>query len=115
MSCTGSRYDIELEQGSYYSLAVLVSDSTGAPINLSGYSGYAPIKAGHGSSGVLGAFDVSFNLPYESGQITLSMEPSGTAALPVIQGVYELEIYPPNGHNIKYLRGYAIVCPQVSF
>lgn len=113
MSCTGSRYNIELTQGNYYSLCLTVTDSNSSPINLSGYSGYAPIKAAYGFSGVLGHFDINFTTP-ASGIITLSMDATGTAALPVIQARYELEIYPVNGQTIKYLKGYVDICPELS-
>lgn len=115
MACTGL-YNIELKQGNYFSLSLTVTDDVGSPVNLTNYSGYAIIKAGYGHSGVLGEFHLDFNQP-TSGIFTIYMYATETAALPVNQSLYEIEIYPTGSLTLatKYLYGYCDVCPQLSF
>lgn len=114
MACTGL-YNIEIKQGNYYALTVTVTDAYGTAIDLTNYSGYAIIKAGYGRNNILGRFNLSFSQP-TSGILVISMDATGTAALPVNESMYELEIY-PTGSTIqatKYLYGYCDVCPQLS-
>jgi hypothetical protein len=110
--CSGI-YNICCSQGSDYSLTLSVTDNNNVPINLSGYSGLAPIKERFGDSAPLDYMSVSVLVPV-SGIICLSLTRNQTANLPVTQARYELEIYPSSGSATKYLRGYFEIEPELS-
>lgn len=112
MICSGSLYDICFKQGSSFSLIINVTGSDGNPTNISGYTGSAPIAHKYGDTGVLGYFNLNITNSI-SGQITMSLNYSETAALPVTQAVYELELENPQGERSKYLYGYLNINPQL--
>lgn len=110
---TGVRHDIDMVQGSRYSCSLTLTNSTGGRINLSGYSGYAPIKPRYGDTGTFGEFLVSFTNP-TSGVFMLSLEEGETSAIPSTQAAYEVILYPSGGDNpLKYINGYVNMYPEV--
>jgi hypothetical protein len=111
---TGVSYDINLTQGASYVVALTLANSDNTYPNLSGYSGYAPIKTRYGATGsILGEFLFSVTVP-ESGIFTLSITDEESALLPCTQAAYEVNLY-PSGNNDphKYMNGYINIYPSI--
>ena len=111
---TGVRYDINLTQGSSYSAALTLTDSAGSRVNMSGYSGYAPIKTRYGATGdVLGEFLVLITVP-ASGGFSISITDEESALIPCTQAAYEVNLYASGSNDpLKYINGYINVYPSV--
>jgi hypothetical protein len=107
-------YDITIEQGSSFNLNLTAKDSSGTPLNLSGYEATGQIRYGYGSTGVLLPLNATVDNSYVSGIINLSLTPTQTSSLPVTKAVYDIEVYASNGFTFKAIRGYAEILPEVS-
>jgi hypothetical protein len=111
---TGVRYDINLTRGSSYSASLTLTNSAGTRVNLSGYSGYAPVKTRYGATGSgLGEFVVSITSAV-SGIFSLSMTDENSALLPCTQAAYEVNLYSSGSNDpFKYINGYVNVYPSI--
>lgn len=102
---------INIVKGADFAFAVQLLDTEGAVINLSGFSGISTIKQDAGAQSVLGYFDFAIQSETE-GIISLSLDSTGTDALPVTQAVYDVDLYSPSGYASKVLWGYADIYPS---
>lgn len=101
------RIDINIVQSAIFTLNAVITDANGAPVNLTNYSGSATFRQNAGDANYLQAFGV--NLSGSTAILTLT--PTQTTALPVTQGVYDLDLYDPNSVPNKVLWGYGNVYP----
>lgn len=113
MSCSGNLYNICVKQGNSFDVTLTITDSNLNAINISGYSGVAPIKARYGETDILDYFHVNMSNP-TGGRLTMNLYGHQTAALPVSQHLYELELYDLSSGVTKYLYGYLEIAPQLS-
>lgn len=118
-------YNIEAIQGDVLNLTLIVRDSYGNNINLSGYDIRGQVRYGYGYTGVSGLL-LQFNpvlysgtygeyLP--SGIIFINVGSYLTQNLPVGSFVYDIERYTASnlsGDAVKLLRGKFIVSPEVT-
>lgn len=111
---TGVRYDLNLTQGASFVTSLTLTNSEGSLVNLSGYSGYAPIKTRYGATGsILGEFLVSVTSP-ASGGFSISITDEESALLPCTQAAYEVNLYSSGSNDpLKYINGYLNVYPSV--
>lgn len=107
-------YDITVEQGSSFNLALTAKDSNGTPLNLYGYAARGAIKYGYGSTNYLLNLNPSVDSSYVSGLINISLTAAQTSSLPVTKAVYDIEVYASNGYTFKAIRGYVDVIPEVA-
>lgn len=108
---TTNNYDISFYQGDTFSLSIIAKDANGGRFNLNGWSGFAAIKEGYCDTGYLGVFDISVTDP-TSGEITMSMAATGTAALESNINFYNLEFASGN-YVEKFLAGKVYIYPQI--
>lgn len=114
MSCGSGVYNLCIPQGVTYARSFLFTDDENSvPVDISAWSGIAPIKNRYGDSGILAYLDLDFSAG-ASGVLTLSKHRTGTAALPMGQFRYEVELYPSSSEAVRYLWGYAEVAPEIS-
>lgn len=106
--------NIDIIRGTEFNLTVALKDNSCLPVNLSGYSAEGKIKYRYSDpSGLCNISGVPL-LGYEgSGYLKLSIPVTGTALLPVMQGLYDVRIYDTNGYYEQTLRGYANIYPEV--
>lgn len=98
-------YNLDIYKGEPFSIDFVITDDLGVPINLTDYSGSAPIKNSYSAQTPIAYFNLSITNP-TSGMVTLSMTDTGSAALPVTQAIYGVE-FARSGVSIgRYLRGY---------
>ncbi len=102
--------NINLTQGSSFSLDFIATDDFGAVLNLTGFSGIAPIKTNYSTGNPIGYFNLTFG---QSGALNISLPSTGSAALPTTICLYEIEVASGN-YVIKPRKGYAYIFPQIS-
>jgi hypothetical protein len=105
-------YNISIDQGSSFSIALTATNSTGGYLNFSGYSARGKVKMGYGSTGYIIDLQPQIDSSYVSGLINISLAPM--TGLPVTRGVYDIEVYNSGGYSVKVLQGYADINPEVT-
>ena len=128
-------YDLNITQGSTFNVRLTTKDSNGSALNLSGYSvsGYIRNKYSDNTylldmdptivSGHAAAHDPNDPLKTDaiwSGLIDVNIAATGTAALPINQSIYDIEVYlNPNNMNttsvFKILHGKANIHPESTY
>lgn len=116
MSC-GTNYDLDITKGSTYSVRLVAKDSAGDRYNLSGWSSRGIIRYSYGSTGTIWDLAPTVHTSYVSGIVDVTIPATGTATLPVIQGVYDVEIYTTgaNPSVIKIVKGRANIYPESTY
>jgi hypothetical protein len=112
-------YDFNITQGSQFDVRLTVNDENGTALNLNGYSARGYLKHRYSDTGNL--LDLSptivsgdAGVSYVSGLIDVSLLASQTSSLPVVQGVYDIEIYTAGTYADKVIKGMANVHPEVT-
>lgn len=107
-------YDISVEQGSSFDLSFTVTDASGIPMNLSGYTATGKLKYSYGSTGLLLNLSPVIDASYVSGLVNISLTPTQTASLPITKAVYDIEVISSGGYVVKAGKGYAEIAPEVT-
>ena len=106
--------NIVLRQGSGYYNTWVIQDTSGNPVNFSGFTGHAGITYNYSATGFLGEFNLNFISPLSGGTISLSLDSTGAAALPFGRFLYEVNVAPSgNVNSTGVLFGNIDVLPQV--
>ena len=104
--------ELLIEQGATFSSTVNVEDSTGASINLYGYSAASQMrKSYYATSNTAFLATITGNA---NGEITLSMTSANTSALTPGRYVYDLLITAPDTTKTRVVEGIVIVSPGVT-
>lgn len=87
-------YHIKMDQGSTFSLVLTYKDSSGTVINLSGYTARMQMRRNYEDDSMieLTTENGRIALGGEAGTVTLTISATDTAALPPVEGVYDLEL-----------------------
>ena len=104
--------NIFIDQGATFTTTVTVTDSSGSAVNLSGYSVAAQIRKSHQSTSSVD-FTASVS-DASSGEITISLTPTQTAALEAGRFVYDVVITASGGTKTRVVEGQAIITPGVT-
>ncbi len=105
-----------IDQGATFTRTIEYQDSTGAPVNLTGYTALLQIRRApgdteapraqlsNGSGIALGA----------DGVVTVTFAASMTAAWTFAHGAFDLLLTSPGGYSIRLVQGLVEVSPAVS-
>ena len=104
--------NIFIDQGATFTTTVTVTDSNGDAVNLSGYSVAAQIRKTFLSSTAT-AFTATISNA-SSGEITISLSPTQTAALESGRFVYDVVITASGGTKTRVVEGQVTVNPSVT-
>lgn len=112
-----AKYDFEIEQGASFALAFVYKDSSGGPVNLTGYTARMQIRASVSASGVL--LDLNTDngrlvLSHAAGRVAIELDPATTAAFAWRKGVYDLELVSPSGGVVRLVEGQITVSREVT-
>lgn len=111
--------DINLKQGETFSVRLVLSDESGTPINLSGYSVSGAAKYRYNNSG----FYINLNPSvvsgvsgelFPSGYIDINLASTITATFPVVEANYEIKRINSVGDKTRTLYGNLRVLPGVT-
>lgn len=109
-------YDVVIEQGATFSLSLTYKDSTGAAINLTGFTARSKFKTSFSGTAVASLTSASgITLGGAAGTIVIVISASDTAAITApSSGVYDLEIVSSGGVVTRLLEGKYTVTPEVT-
>ena len=102
-----------IDQDADFTTTVTVNDSTGSALDLTNYTALAMIRKTYQSSTAT-TFTSAFVSPRTTGQITISLTDTQTAALEQGRYVYDLVITDASGSKTRVVEGIATVTPSVS-
>ena len=102
-----------VDQDADFTTTVTVNDSTGSALDLTNYTALGMIRKTYQSSTAT-TFTSAFVSPRTTGQITISLTDTQTAALESGRYVYDLVITDASGNNTRVVEGIATVNPSVS-
>jgi hypothetical protein len=102
-----------IDQDADFTTTVTVNDSTGSAPDLTNYTALGMIRKTYQSSTAT-TFTSSFVSPRTTGQITISLTDTQTAALESGRYVYDLVITDASGNKTRVVEGIATVNPSVS-
>ena len=104
--------ELTVEQGATFATVVNLSDSTGAVLNLAGYSAASQIRKSYYSST---ATDIQINITDSSnGEITMSITSANTANLTPGRYVYDLVTTDTGGVKTRVIEGIVNVLASVT-
>ena len=114
-------YDIVIDQGSVFSLVVVLKDDDGVPLDLTGYTMRGQIRASCASATTIIAFTCTNTDPM-LGQFTCSLTTAQTTALATTgatfdeytEYVYDVEIVSASSVATRVLNGHAYLSPEVT-
>lgn len=104
--------NLYIDQGADFSTTLSLTDSNGDVLNLTGYSAVGQMRKTYGSSTVAATFTIA--LVAGTGQVTLTLTDTITAALTSGRYVYDVLITDSSGDKTRILEGHATVTPSVS-
>ena len=104
--------NIYIDQGSDFSTIISLTDSNGDVLVLTGYSALAQIRKTYGSTTIAGTFTTV--LSADSGQLTMSLADTVTAAMDSGRYVYDVLLTDASGDKTRVLEGQAVLTPGVS-
>ena len=104
--------NIYIDQGSDFTTVISLTDSNGDVLNLTGYTALAQIRKTYASTTIAGTFATS--LVADSGQLTLTLADTVTAAMGSGRYVYDVLLTDGSGDKTRVLEGQAILTPGVS-
>ena len=102
-----------IDQDADFTTTVTVNDSTGTALDLTNYTALAMIRKSYQSSTAT-TFTSAFVSPRTTGQITISLTDTQTAALESGRYVYDLVITDASGNKTRVVEGIVTVTPSVS-
>ena len=102
-----------VDQDADFTTTVTVNDSNGTALDLTSYTALAMIRKTYQSSTAT-TFTSAFVSPRTTGQITISLTDTQTAALEQGRYVYDLVITDASGSKTRVVEGIATVTPSVS-
>ena len=110
---------LTIEKGATYKKKLVWKDSTGTPIDLSGYIARMQVRENIKSTSTL--LDIAsapegsdITLVPVDGEINIYISDEVTAAITAVEGVYDLEMEDSQGDIIKLVRGNVIFIGEVT-
>jgi hypothetical protein len=105
-------YDLEIYKGDYVEMLMTLKDSTGAVMDLTGYTATARIRSNFSSTDYFG-FNVTIPNP-ELGKVRLYMPTSTSTTLEPGTYIWGFQVTNPNGDSRTYLAGDVTVYDEVT-
>lgn len=104
--------NIFVDRDSDYSNIITVSSSSGAPLNLTGYTVASQIRKSYSSSIAYNFTSSIFNAA--SGQVRLQLAASASRDIPPGRYLYDVEITSPSGTKTRVVEGIVTVTPEIT-
>ena len=98
-----AHYDLNITQGSSFTVRLVTQDTNGSVIDLTNWNvrGYAKIK--YSEANLLVDLNPQKVSPNSNGFIDIQLTAATTATLPVTEGVYDIEIYDNFGKDRMFV------------
>ena len=106
--------NFNIDQGATFSSTVTVKDSTGNPLDLTGYTATAKMALGYSSTRTRTDLTIAFNSDRTTGGVTMSLTATQTAALEApARYVFDMDITDSSGTVTRVIEGLMTVRPNV--
>lgn len=103
--------NIYIDQGTTFSLSIVVNDQNGDPKDLSDYTAAAQMRRSYYTNTSIN-FTAEISLP-EEGEVTISLTAVQTSAIKAGRYVYDIEIT-GEGETLRVLEGIVVINPEVT-
>lgn len=103
--------NIYIDQGTTFSLSVIVSDQNGDPKDLSDYTAAAQMRKSYYTNTSI-EFTADISLPLD-GEVTISLTATQTSAIKAGRYVYDIEIANED-ETLRVLEGIVVINPEVT-
>jgi hypothetical protein len=103
--------NIYIDQGTTFSLSLVVNDQSGDPKDLSDYTAAAQMRKSYYTNTSV-SFTAEITLP-EDGEVTISLTAVQTSAIKAGRYVYDIEIT-GEGETLRVLEGIVVINPEVT-
>jgi hypothetical protein len=103
--------NIYIDQGTTFSLSLVVNDQNGDPKDLSDYTVAAQMRKSYYTNTSIN-FTAAVSLP-EDGEVTISLTAIQTSAIKAGRYVYDIEIT-GDGETLRVLEGIVVINPEVT-
>lgn len=101
---TPGTFNIQYTRGDTFSQSMIVKDSTGAAVNLTGWTVTSQIRVTEDDVNPVVSFTVTNG--GSTGLITLALTAAQTASLPLTSGgLYDVQLVDPSGNVSTYVGG----------
>jgi hypothetical protein len=104
--------NIFIDQGADYSNIITVGSSTGAPLNLAGYTVASQIRKSYSSSIAYNFSSSIFNAP--EGKVRIQLTSTASRAIPPGRYLYDVEITSPTSSKTRVVEGIVTVTPEIT-
>lgn len=114
---SAATYDFDLEQGSTLLKPIVWKDSSGTPVNLTGYSARMQVRQSVASPDVLLELSTANNkiqITPLTGTITLVFDATTTAGITWKRGKYDLELTSSSGAVTRLIEGQITVSQEIT-
>ena len=111
-----TNYDLNITQGSQFEVTLRAKDSAGNGIDLTNYTASGFAKYRYSDTGVLLNLNPAPRTgdAGASGYLDIVLSGVHTKDVPVVQAVYDIEIYSGEYHE-KLIYGYVNILPEVTY
>jgi|10_taG_2_1085330.scaffolds.fasta_scaffold03115_2 hypothetical protein len=108
-------YNLNITQGSEFYVRFQAKDSSGDPINLSGYSMSGVVKRRYSDTGIIVNLAPSGVTPtgMTGGYFDVTLRAAQTSGLPIVRGVYDIE-YSQDNFADKLVKGDVYIFPEAT-
>ncbi len=104
-----------IQQGTSWAISWPITDESGEPLDLSGFTVRAQVRASKEAGDVLHEFSTEAgNAAAEQSSVTLSLSPAVSSAWSWRNGVYDVELTDPSGRVARIAEGSVVVSPEVT-
>jgi hypothetical protein len=103
-----------IEQGATFTSTISLFNADDTAFDLTDHTGAGQIRKSYSSSSASATFTISFAADRTSGQVTLSLTPTQTAALEEGRYVYDIEVTGSDSTVTRVLQGTVTVSPNVT-
>jgi len=112
-----STYNISIDQGATYTLAISYKDENGAAINLTNYTAAMQLRSTYTSVDAVLSLSSPSNgivITGATGLISITITATQTAALSSNNFVYDLEITSSSNVKTRLIQGIVTISPEVT-
>lgn len=103
--------NIYIDQGTTFSLSLIVADQNGDPKDLTDYTAAAQMRKSYYTNTAID-FTADITMP-EDGEVTISLTATETSAIKAGRYVYDIEIE-GESETLRVLEGIVVVNPEVT-
>lgn len=110
-------YDFDIEQGATLLKPIVWKDSTGTPVNLTGYTARMQVRSSTASPDVLlemTSTNGKIQITPSTGTVTLVFSAATTAAITWKRGKYDLEMVSSDGTVTRLIEGQISVSQEIT-